>query len=86
MAQQLQRFSSSKSNLETELSQIETELAAAETALETARAGGETSQDTLDQLASNVTRLRDTHSQLLRSYEDIRIAEARSLYARYVGA
>jgi len=79
MAQQLQRFSSSKSNLETELSQIEAELAAAETALETARAGGETSQDTLDQLTNNVARLRDTHSQLLRSYEDIRIAEARSL-------
>jgi len=77
MAMQLARFASSKENLEAELAQVKQELAVAESALAAANNGAE--QIAPGQLSENVLRLRETHSRLLQSYEDIRVAEAASL-------
>lgn len=78
MALQLERFANSKVNLEAELSDVRTELLLAENKLAEAQRVGDASV-TINQLTDNVLRLRDTHSRLLQSYEDIRIAEAGSL-------
>ncbi|MCZ7667667.1 MAG: Wzz/FepE/Etk N-terminal domain-containing protein [Chloroflexi bacterium] len=77
MAMQLARFAGSKENLEAELAQVKQELAVAESALAAANNGAE--QIAPGQLSENVLRLRETHSRLLQSYEDIRVAEAASL-------
>ncbi|MCA9959777.1 MAG: polysaccharide biosynthesis tyrosine autokinase, partial [Anaerolineales bacterium] len=78
MELQTDRFASSKLNLETELNDVRAELLLAEAQLTEAQS---TSNDStvIAQLADRVLRLRDTHSRLLQSYEDIRIAEASSL-------
>jgi capsular exopolysaccharide synthesis family protein len=75
MTMQLARFADSKANLEAELAQVKDELLAAETALAAAKANG--SEQT--QLNDNLLRLRETHSRLLQTYEDIRVAEAGNL-------
>ncbi|MCA9935806.1 MAG: polysaccharide biosynthesis tyrosine autokinase [Ardenticatenaceae bacterium] len=77
--QQLERFASSKSNLETEIAKIESELQTAESILESELQKGETDQILVEQANNNVLRLRDTHSSLVQSYENVRIAEASSL-------
>ena len=78
MDMQLERFANSKANLETELSQIKAELASAEAVLAAEKSNGN-EQIQVEQLTDNLIRLRETHSKLLQSYEDIRIAEAGSL-------
>ena len=77
MTMQLERFANSKANLETELTQIKEDLAVAETALTVEQNRG--NEQAVEQLTDNVFRLRETHSRLLQSYEDIRIAEAGNL-------
>ena len=76
LEQQLARFASSKASLEEELAAIQVELEQAEIQLEQA---GDTDEASLTQLNTNLLALRDTHSRLLQSYEDLRIAEATSI-------
>ncbi|MEZ4642484.1 MAG: hypothetical protein R3E31_07050 [Chloroflexota bacterium] len=78
MELQTDRFASSKLNLETELNDVRAELLLAEAQLAEAQSASNDST-VIAQLADRVLRLRDTHSRLLQSYEDIRIAEASSL-------
>lgn len=77
--QQLERFASSKENLAAELANIETELRAAESILATEMAHSPSNQAAIDQATNNLLRLRETHSSMLQSYENVRIAEASSL-------
>lgn len=77
--QQLERFASSKENLESELKEIEAELKTAELALETVQEQLPQDINAIEQANNNVVRLRDTHSLLLQSYENVRVAEASSL-------
>ncbi|MCA9974542.1 MAG: hypothetical protein KC413_02290, partial [Anaerolineales bacterium] len=77
--QQLERFASSKENLESELRQIEAELKAAELALTNVQEQMPQDINAIEQANNNVIRLRDTHSLLLQSYENVRVAEASSL-------
>ena len=77
-AMQLERFANSKANLETELTHISEDLAAAELLLIMEQNNGN-EQLSIEQLNDNIVCLRETHSRLLQSYEDIRVAEAGSL-------
>ena len=76
LEQQLARFATSKGSLETELATIQVELQQAESLLEQA---GDAEDANLTELNNNLLTLRDTHSRLLQSYEDLRIAEATSV-------
>lgn len=76
---QRERFASSKASLENELEGIQEELAAAEERLAELEAEGTVDGTRVEQLQESVIQLRETHSRLLQSYEDIRVAEARSL-------
>lgn len=78
MELQLERFANSKTNLQAELSDVRAELLSAEQKVAEAQNTGDDSV-VINQLTDNVLRLRDTHSSLLQSYEDIRIAEASNL-------
>lgn len=78
MTMQLERFANSKANLETELAEIKAELASAEAVLAAEKSNGN-EQIQVEQLTDNLLRLRETHSKILQSYEDIRVAEAGSL-------
>lgn len=75
---QLERYASSRQNLEAELNDVQLELTQAQSALAAAQAQ-DAPQTTLDQLTNNVLQLRDTHTRLLEGYENIRVAEASSL-------
>ncbi|MBE2202176.1 MAG: polysaccharide biosynthesis tyrosine autokinase [Anaerolinea sp.] len=77
--QQMERFASSKLNLETELSKIEMELKTAENRLTAVKQQAPPDNSAIDQASTNVIRLQDTYSRLLQSYENIRVAEASSL-------
>ena len=77
--QQLERYSVSKTSLEVELAKLEEELAEAELTF-----GNESdkllpNQTAIDQANNIVLQLRDTHSRLLQSYENVRLAEAGGL-------
>ncbi|MCB0031509.1 MAG: hypothetical protein KDE28_26545, partial [Anaerolineales bacterium] len=76
LEQQLERFASSKSSLENELAIIKVELGQAEALLEQA---DDDEDANLTELNNNLLTLRATHSRLLQSYEDLRIAEATSI-------
>ena len=78
MAMQLERFADSKINLEDELALVAEELILAESALNTELNDGNR-QLAVDRLSGNMQSLRETHSRLLQSYEDIRVAEAENL-------
>lgn len=79
LAQQLERFSGSKENLEAELAALEAEMATAEADLAAEKASQPQNQGRIEQANNNLLRLRDTHSRLLESYENVRIAEASGL-------
>lgn len=79
VAQQQERFASSKASLETELANLQAELQLAEAALDEARQKRPTNSAAIDLANNNVLRLRETHSRLLESYETVRLAEASSM-------
>ena len=79
LAQQLQRFDSSKTSLQLELEETRVLLDGAEQALQVALEDPDVTSDTINTLQQNVTRYRTTYSGFLQSYEDLRIAEARNL-------
>jgi len=76
--QQLERFAASKESLQAELLTLGNELALAEQALRAAEARAEDAERT-NQLNNNLLQLRASYASLLQSYEQIRLAEARSL-------
>lgn len=76
--QQLERFAESKASLQEELQRLQEEMEAALAALAGAQESEQPASE-VERLQDNLLRLRDTHSQLLQSYEDVRVAEAQSL-------
>ncbi len=70
-ARQQDRFESSRTSLEAEISEVRAELLASETQLEEA-----TTDNDADISNSDVIRLRETLSRLVQSYENVRLAEA----------
>lgn len=77
-ALQLERYASSKANLEQELSAVRQELALVESGLAEAQLNNSPST-TVDRLSNQLIQLRDTNTRLLQNLEDVRIAEAGSL-------
>lgn len=78
-AMQQARFASLKDSLQDELQALSGELLTAETALATELDNPAPNQTAVDQLNNTVLRLRETYTRLLSNYEDVRIAEVRSL-------
>jgi len=77
--QQLARYASLKVGLEDELASLTTELTAAESNLQLELGKTVLNQTAVDRLNDNVLRLRETYARLMANYEDVRIAEVRSL-------
>ena len=77
--QQLSRFSDSKLNLEEELTVLEEELASTKASIVSENNKETPEPQLIEQLKAEELLLRDTHSRLLQSYEEIRVAEAKSL-------
>ncbi|MFO7681923.1 MAG: polysaccharide biosynthesis tyrosine autokinase [Chloroflexota bacterium] len=78
-AQQLDRFSNIKNSLEDELKQMQVEIAAAESVLQSEINSAEPNKAVMERESDHLLRLRETYNRLLRSLEDIRIAEVKSL-------
>jgi capsular exopolysaccharide synthesis family protein len=78
-AMQQARFVSLKEGLQAELDTLSGEILAAEMALAAELAKTTPTQITIDRLNNTVLSLRETYTRLLSNYEDVRIAEVRSL-------
>ncbi len=76
-ASQLSRFASSKENLLKQLKQLEADMASAQAALDKSRAASNATEMT--RLETSLSQARSSYSNLLKSYEDIRIAEAKAI-------
>ena len=79
LTQQQARFANSKQSLERELASLTAEIEVTEGEVAAVLASTDTSPAEADQANERLLRLRETHSRLLQSYEDIRIAEAQSI-------
>ncbi|MBK8988044.1 MAG: polysaccharide biosynthesis tyrosine autokinase [Chloroflexi bacterium] len=78
-AQQLARYASLKLSLEDELQRLAGELANAETALAIELERPVLNQTAVNRQNDNILRLRETYARMLVNFEDVRIAEVRSL-------
>ena len=76
---QLVRYSSSRENLQKQLGLVNGDISATETSLEALRAVSAPDQAEINRLEAALLQYRTTYANLLRSYEDIRIAEAQTL-------
>lgn len=77
---QLGRFASSKENLAREIAAVQRDIEQTQQAIDRlAQATTPAEKAELDRLQSALTQYRNTYSNLLKSYEDIRLAEARSV-------
>lgn len=74
---QRSRFSSSEENLSRQLQQLQSDLSATQRALENARGANSPRADEVARLETALLQYQNSYSTLLRSYEDLRIAEAR---------
>ena len=77
--QQVSRYADSKSSLEAELADLDAELEMIQKAISTENSKVSPDLNTVEQLRNNELLLRDTHSKILQSYEEVRMAEARTL-------
>ncbi len=75
---QTSRYASSKDNLLRQLKQLESDIATTQTALDKAR-GAPGNGAEVTRLETSLAQSRSSYSNLLKSYEDIRIAEAKSI-------
>ena len=74
---QLSRFASSKENLLNQMKLVASDMASTQADLDKARAAGNTSEVT--RLETSLTQQRSSYSDLLKSYEDIRVTEAKAI-------
>ena len=74
---QLERYSSSKENLAKQLEVVNADIATAQAQLDTLRAAPTPDQAEISRANDALVQYRTTYANLLRSYEDIRVAEAR---------
>jgi len=73
------RFSSSKQSLQQQLEAVDADIIAVQSSLEALRALAEPDQAEINRLEAALLQYRTTYANLLRSYEDIRMAEAQTL-------
>jgi succinoglycan biosynthesis transport protein ExoP len=78
-AMQLTRYSSSKANLLKEMEAVEADIEATQASLNMLRALPTPDAAEIGRLESALLQYRTTSANLLRSYEDIRVAEARAI-------
>lgn len=78
-ASQLSRFASSEGNLQTQLKQVESDIAANQAALDKAKSATPVNASDVARLETSLAQSRTSYSNLLKSYEDIRIAEAQAI-------
>ena len=76
---QLSRYSSSKENLQKQLQTVDADILSTQTRLDALRASPTPDQLEISRLEEALVQYRTTYANLLRSYEDIRVAEARTL-------
>lgn len=76
-ATQHSRFSSSEQNLSSQLQLLQGEIASTEQAIATARQASPPNADEVTRLESRLLQYQESYSNLLKSYEDLRLAEAR---------
>jgi non-specific protein-tyrosine kinase len=78
-ANQMSRFASSKDNLLKQLKQLEADMANDQASLERARAAAPVNAAEVARLETTLAQDRSSYSSLLKSYEDLRISEAKAL-------
>ncbi len=78
-AMQLSRYQSSKQNLEQQMEAVNADIVETEQALQKLRADPVPDQVEISRLSEQLLQYRTTYANLLRSYEDIRVAEAKTL-------
>ncbi len=78
-ANQMSRFANSKDNLAKQLQQLEIDMASDQAALEKARAASPVNAAEIARLDTTLAQDRSSYSNLLKSYEDLRISEAKTL-------
>lgn len=76
---QLSRYQSSKQNLEQQMQAVESDIKETEAAIEALKAQPVPDTAEISRLSEQLLQYRTTYSNLLRSYEEIRIAEAKTL-------
>ena len=76
---QRSRFASSEDNLSKELKQIQSDINGTEKNLDQNRAASSANPNEVAQLQSTLTQYQNNYAALLKSYEDLRITEARSI-------
>jgi len=76
---QLARYQDSKKNLQTQLKRLEDELAQDQAQLATLKADNTSDPTDVTRLETQITTLQSSYSNLLRQYEEVRLAEAQSL-------
>ena len=76
---QLTRYKSSKENLQKQLEAVDADILATESSLEALRAQSEPDRLEIDRLEAALLQYSTTYSNLLRSYEEVRVAEAKTL-------
>ena len=78
-ANQLSRFATSEGNLQAQLKQVENDITTNQAALDKANAATPINQAEVARLETSLAQSRTSYSNLLKSYEDIRIAEAQAI-------
>lgn len=74
------RYATSMESLSQEMAEVDEDIQRTEESIAgLERRGTAADQDELARLETNLTRLRGSYSELLRTYEEIRVAEARAL-------
>ncbi|HID86197.1 MAG TPA: polysaccharide biosynthesis tyrosine autokinase [Anaerolineae bacterium] len=78
-AMQLSRFASSKENLAKQLAAIEKDIEATQQTINTLQSSGSADQAELARLQTALTQYQNSYASLLKSYEEIRLAEAQTM-------
>ena len=76
---QLSRYSSSKENLQKQLDLVNAEIVESEKTLESMKSAPVPDQVEISRVTEQLLQYRTTYANLLRSYEEIRVAEAKTL-------
>ena len=79
-AMQLGRFASSKENLAKQMAVLEADVEAIQQAIDALRTSEAPDQAELARLQSNLAQYQSSYSSLLKSYEEIRLAEAKAIH------
>ncbi len=76
---QTRRFAASKANLAQQLENIQADIARTQQAITNLQGSANSDQTELDRLRRDLTELQNSYAMLLKSYEDVRLTEAKQL-------